>query len=43
MGFVKSKVAPTVFYNEEKKVRCVVHGDDFTFSGKLKALREIAE
>ena len=43
MGFVKSKVAPTVFYNDELKVRCVVHGDDFTLSGRLKALKEIAE
>ena len=36
MGFTKSKVAPTVFYHQEKKVRCVVHGDDFTSSGRLK-------
>ena len=43
MGFIKSKVAPTVFYHVEKKVRCVVHGDDFTFSGRLKMLKEIAE
>ena len=43
MGFAKSKVAPTVFYNAEKKVRCVVLGDDFTFSGRLNVLRQIAE
>ena len=43
MGFVKSRVAPTVFYNKELKVRCVVHGDDFTFSGRRKVLLEIAE
>ena len=43
MGFAKSKVAPTVFYNAELRVRCVVHGDDFTFSGGLKELKRIAE
>ena len=43
MGFIKSKVAPTVFYNPETRVRCVVHGDDFTFSRRLKILIEIAE
>ena len=34
IGFAKGIVAPTVFYWEERGVRCVVHGDDFTFSGK---------
>ena len=43
MGFAKSRVAPTAFYNEEREVRCVVHGDDFTFSGRRSALQEIAE
>ena len=43
LGFVKSKVAPTVFYHAELGVRCVVHGDDFTFSGRLEVLRQIAE
>ena len=43
LGFAKSKVAPTVFYNAELRVRCVVHGDDFTFSGRLKVLKQIAE
>ena len=34
IGFAKVIAAPTVFYWEERDVRCVVHGDDFTFSGK---------
>ena len=34
IGFAKGIAAPTVFYWEERGVRCVVHGDDFTFSGK---------
>ena len=34
IGFAKGIAAPTVLYWEERGVRCVVHGDDFTFSGK---------
>ena len=34
IGFAKGIAAPTVFYLEERGVRCVVHGDDCTFSGK---------
>ena len=34
MGHTKGIAAPTVFYWEEKGVSCVVHGDDFTFTGK---------
>jgi len=34
MGHTKGIAAPTVFFWEEKGVRCVVHGDDFTFTGK---------
>ena len=32
-GFTKGRSAPTVFYHEERQLRCVVHGDDFTFLG----------
>ena len=41
MGFVKGRAAPTVFYNREREARCVVHGDDFTFSGEAEVLGEI--
>ena len=34
MGFEKGIAAPTVFFWKSKGVRCVVHGDDFTFAGK---------
>ena len=43
MGFTKGRAAPTVFYNEGKAVRCVVHGDDFTFTGEKGTLLQIAE
>ena len=43
IGFSKSKVAPTVFYDPKRRIRCVVHGDDFTLSGRLRVLREVAE
>ena len=42
MGFRKGVAAPTVFYHPEKEVRCVVHGDDFTFTGERETLRGIA-
>jgi len=38
IGFTKGIAAPTVFYWEERGVRCVAHGDDFTFSGKQSDL-----
>ena len=38
IGFAKGNAAPTVFYWEEKGVRCVAHGGDFTFSGKQAGL-----
>ena len=43
MGFKKGKAVPTAFYNEEKRVRCVVHGDDFTFVGERGPLEEVAK
>jgi len=42
IGFRKGAAAPTAFYREADEVRCVVHGDDFTFTGELEALRQIA-
>ena len=41
MGFEKGIVAPTVFFWKSKGVRCVVHGDDFTFTGKREDLLAI--
>ena len=31
MGFAKGVTAATVFYEKARDIRCVVHGDDFTF------------
>ena len=38
IGFTKGIAAPTVFYWEERGVRCVARGGDFTFSGKQSDL-----
>lgn len=43
MGFRKGRAAPTVFFREEDQVRCVVHGDDFAFSGEREVLEEVAK
>ena len=32
-GFMQGKVSPCVFWKPKTGVRCVVHGDDFTFAG----------
>ena len=32
-GFARGKASPVVFWNPERDLSCVVHGDDFTFSG----------
>ena len=32
-GFIQGKSSPCVFHHPTRKVRCVVHGDDFTFLG----------
>ena len=37
-GFSPSIATPCSFYNEEQDIRCVVHGDDFTFLGTDGAL-----
>ena len=45
-GFLQGVASPVVFYNPVTGVRCVVHGDDFTFSGKhqdLVAIRKWME
>ena len=41
MGFEKGIAAATVFCWKSKGVRCVVHGDDFTFTGKREDLLSI--
>ena len=33
VGFLAGKVSPCVFYNKERNMRLVVHGDDFTCLG----------
>ena len=35
--------APTVFFHEERQIRCVVHGDDFAFFGFDKDLDFVSE
>ena len=32
-GFRRSRLSPVAFYQPERELWCVVHGDDFTFSG----------
>ena len=41
VGFARGKSAPTVFYNKVSGLRLVVHGDDFTFSGVERELRQM--
>ena len=38
MGFVQGLSSPCCFHHREKQLRCVVHGDDFTFAGPATAL-----
>ena len=40
LGFKRGSAASTVFYCKSTGVRCVVHGDDFTFTGKRRDLFE---
>ena len=37
-GFVRGKSSPCIFWNPHTGVRCVVHGDDFTFAGSDEEL-----
>ena len=41
VGFIRGVSAATVFFNPVTLVRCVVHGDDFTFAGYQHELIEI--
>ena len=43
IGFKAGKSAPTVFFHPDKGVRCVVHGDDFTFLGFEEDLDDVAK
>ena len=38
MGFNAGKASANCFFHPRLDVRCVVHGDDFTFSGSDEAL-----
>ena len=40
-GFIQGVASPVVFYNPVTSVRCVVHGDDFTFSGRHRELEAV--
>ena len=42
MGFVKGRAVPTAFFRPSDQVRCVVHGDDFTFTGERGPLEGVA-
>jgi hypothetical protein len=42
-GFVRGRAAPTSFVNPETGVRVVVWGDDFTFLGREKHLKDMAD
>ena len=42
-GYERRLAAPTAFANKEKGVRMVVWGDDFTFLGRDKELKEAAD
>lgn len=38
IGFTQGKANPCTFYHTEKKVRIVIHGDDFTILGMEDSL-----
>ena len=42
-GFTAGKYSPVVFWHRERELRCVVHGDDFTFLGNSKNLAWIED
>ena len=42
-GFTRCKAAPTAFVNLETGVRLVVWGDDFTFLGRERSLKQMAD
>ena len=37
-GFIRGVASPCCFYNRERNLRCVVHGDDFTVLGHKEDL-----
>ena len=41
MGFAVGTASANCFYNANLDIRCVVHGDDFTFSGEPHALAQV--
>jgi len=41
IGFERGKYSPVVFFNAQTGVRCVVHGDDFTFAGGKEELMSV--
>jgi hypothetical protein len=41
IGFERGKYSPVVFFNGQTGVRCVVHGDDFTFTGSKNELMKV--
>ena len=42
VGFQRGKRSPVIFYNAERDLSCVVHGDDFTIEGVEEELRWLA-
>ena len=42
-GFERGLICTVVFYNAEKDISCVVHGDDFIFEGGGPGLLWITE
>ena len=43
IGFDKGLGSPCVFYHDDRKLRAVIHGDDFTISGKENQLNWFKE
>ena len=43
IGFSKGLASPCSFYNKSKKIRIVVHGDDFLTAGPVPHLRWLKE
>lgn len=42
-GFDRGRAAPTAFVNQERGLRVVVGGDDFTFLGRERHLQEMVK
>ena len=41
IGLMRGKASSVLFYNKATGLMCVVHGDDFTFLGEEKDLKEV--